>query len=414
MVEGKCTPLFRKHILVCANKIDELHPNLIREFEFVKDNFCGVVFTDMKEFNSKVVPNTIIYFCGNIKSTTLLDPIKNENILIIKEYSQYDDRESTKNKLISIGQVPLNIHNMGVFFKTFFDVNKDYFTQLNLDHKFQTLTESNKESNAFRTGIYLTKVQETEDNQLKFKLLRCSSNLNGPTDNFRSTDDEIVTQINEVRKYFFDTSAELNHVLAQVYHNKIHEAGNNKQKQKKAKIAAHSDKTKDMPQDGVIVFCTFYNFENKEIEQNEEKNNKISPFTKLRFKLKSIVVDRQPSDSKLTKCFDVILYPNSVFMIPLSTNRLYTHEIIPSAETIDKIPTRMGYVIRSSKTDAIFHSDQTFISVDNTFIPMKEPDEEGVKQLKELYYKENRTDEVIQYDKFYFSMNKGDYMKPIL
>ena len=74
----------------------------------------------------------------------------------------------------------------------------------------------------------------------------------------------------------------------------------------------------------------------------------------------------------------------------------------------------MGYVIRCSKTDATFKNDQTYIKEENSDIPINEADDDGVKQLKDLYFKENMTDSVINYDKFYFSLNKGDYLKPIV
>ena len=54
--------------------------------------------------------------------------------------------------------------------------------------------------------------------------------------------------------------ASLNHVLAQIYYNK---SATEDQKQTKAKIKAHSDKTKDMPTNGLMAFCTFYDNLNK-------------------------------------------------------------------------------------------------------------------------------------------------------
>lgn len=84
--------------------------------------------------------------------------------------------------------------------------------------------------------------------------MRCSTNLDGPTENFRQTDIEIVNAVNGVRAKFFEDSASLNHVLAQTYHNVKNDEG----KSKKAKISRHSDKTKDMPDNGLLAFCTFY------------------------------------------------------------------------------------------------------------------------------------------------------------
>ena len=46
------------------------------------------------------------------------------------------------------------------------------------------------------------------------------------------------------------------------------EVKDSKEKEKKAKIKAHSDKTKDMPRNCLIAFCTFYNFDNVKIKQN--------------------------------------------------------------------------------------------------------------------------------------------------
>ncbi len=45
---------------------------------------------------------------------------------------------------------------------------------------------------------------------------------------------------------------------------------------------------------------------------------------------------------------------------------------------------------------------------------MIEPDYDGVQQLKKLYAKENLTSNFVRYDQFEFSLNRGDYIKPIL
>ena len=101
---------------------------------------------------------------------------------------------------------PTNIHNVGIYFKDFFNEDlTDYYELLLKEHKFQTLTESNKPSNAFRKGIYLTNVTKDNDtDDLKFNLLRCSSNLDGPTDNFRETDLKIINKVTESAKEYFE------------------------------------------------------------------------------------------------------------------------------------------------------------------------------------------------------------------
>ncbi len=134
--------------------------------------------------------------------------------------------------------------------------------------------------------------------------------------------------------------------------------------------------------------------------------------TVLRFKLKDDVVDRDQFETQ----FDVVLYPNSVYMMPLATNRIYTHEIVPSLLPADIIPTRLGYVVRSSDTDAVFRKGQTFlIHKDGCQTPLEPIPRKGAIELRELYMLENTTSQIVNYDtqnRFYFSMNDGDYMCP--
>jgi len=404
--EKENTLLVNKHILLCTvtDKNSEL--------EYIKQNFCGLVFNDIESFNKHLVDtNTLIYLCGNIDTLN----IKSNNVLVIKEFSTNYSNDSETYKVISYGQVPINVNNVGVYFRNFFDSGKDYFNLINLEHKFQALTESNKPGTAFRSGIYLTKVQEDANNEeIKFKLLRCSSNLSGPTDNFRATDTEVVDQVNEISKYFFKGKTELNHVLAQIYENKS-VTTDNKTKEKKAKIKKHSDKTKDMPRNGLMAFCTFY----KTDELNNISKSKTDAFdycyhdtsvlTTLRFELKKMV-----TNEKLKKKFDVVLYPNSVFIMSLDMNRLYTHAIAPSSLPVDKLPTRLGYIVRCSKTDAVFKDGQTYIVDDGKYVKLEEQTDKGVKELKDLYFKENATDEMIHYGKFHFSLNSGDYLRPLV
>lgn len=410
-----------KHLLVCSDK----HPSNLNsaqnsEFQYIIANFCGITIFDPKSLELwNYQPNTIIYLCGDIKK--LYDLIRSSNNIINIIGNLSHNYESNSNyKIITSGQVPINIYNTGVYFRQFFSSNKNYFECINTEHKFQALTESTKMSDAFRTGIYLTKI-ESENDGLNFRLLRCSSNLRGPTDNFRDTDNEIIEQVNNVAGYFFEEKTNLNHVLAQIYNNRKLTV-DSKHVERKAKIKAHSDKTKDMPRNGLMGFCTFYKdyyggkFNCDELKHcgrsadniYDYTSNNMSILTKLRFRLKN-----SKANSSLQKQFDVILYPNSVFITSLYTNRLYTHEIVPAGLPIDKLPTRLGYVIRCSKTEAVFRDNKTFIK-DNDLVALKEPNEKGIEKLKSTYYEENSTDNIINYEQFDFSLNEGDYMKPIL
>ncbi len=208
--------------------------------------------------------------------------------------------------------------------------------------------------------------------------------------------------------------------------------------QKKAKIKAHSDKTKDMPRNGLIAFCTFYQSSgssgnrNPSIKQDSQNSKDFdfqddkasAPLTRLRFKLKTnsiktsgssmeIINFNSNSKNKSPINFDVILYPNSVFVIPLSTNRFYTHEIIPSGLPVDKLPTRLGYVIRCSNTEVFYFNKDKKVYFNNDECLTDMTAEED-STLRDLYLKENTTSEIITYQPSYSSMNKGDYLKPIL
>ncbi len=377
------------------------------EINFIKENFCGKVVTKI-DTNLYKDGTTIIYLYGDINYKLNKLRIDPKIIYVIKELSCYYESIESIN-VITLGQVPININNVGVLFRKFFDDDKKYFENLSKEHQFQSLTESNKLGKSYRKGIYITKVEENKEG-FNFNLLRCSTNLDGPTDNFRHVDNDIINSVNHISQYLFEQKTDLNHVLAQKYNNtKVNG------KEKKAKIKQHADKTKDMPRNGLMAFCTFYSFDKFNVK--EIRNPKDDPYncyykngsilTKLRFKLKAVV-----DDLSLVRIFDVTLYPNSVFMMSLDMNRLYTHEIIPSHLPIDKLPTRLGYVIRCSKTKALFKNNQTYIIDGDKYVQLEEPTSEGIKKLKLTYVKENISDELINYEKINFSLNQGDYTKP--
>lgn len=382
------------------------------DLNYLLTHFCGNTvssFDDIPSLNDK----NRVYIVGDL--TKFTDCI-NESVelLIIEEFSfNIEHINNTKFKLISHGQVPLNIHNAGVYYRKLFDDKRDYFSKITAEHEFQQLTESNKPTTALRKGIYISKVTEAKDEQLHFYLLRCSSNLTGATDNLRETDHRVVNLVNEAAKFDFTLPTGLNHVLAQIYENKAKDENN--PKDVKAKIKAHSDKTKDMPKAGLIAFCTFYeNSKFAELKPSKTDSfdwcyKKSSALTRLIFKLKPTV-----TDESLVKEFTVTLYPNSVFIIPLSTNRLYTHEIRPSVLNIDKIPIRMGYVIRCSNLEAVYKNNKTFIKENDELIEMKNINDENMLDLRDAYYQENKYQSHVDYGTVHFSMNSGDYKKPIL
>ncbi len=101
-----------------------------------------------------------------------------------------------------------------------------------------------------------------------------------------------------------------------------------------------------------------------------------------------------------------------MFLIPLSTNRYYTHEIIPPTLPVDKIPTRLGYVIRCSNTEAFHKDGVTYIKGKDEDFKLEEPTESDRAELKALYLEENTTYRMIDYGDVLYSLNEGDYKKP--
>ncbi|MFN0201357.1 MAG: hypothetical protein ACKVTZ_07540 [Bacteroidia bacterium] len=390
-------------LLVLENKQAEA-----TELQQLMENFCGIVVKSLSEVEGELRSKRL-YVCGDISQFENIDGLA----FIIKELSYHYETVDNENfKLINLGQVPVIVSNSGVYFRQLFEEN-GYFERIKAEHEFQALTESTKPGTAFRKGIYLAEVVKEitqEHNEvLHFHLLRCSSNFSGATGNFREADHEVLKIMNEAAKYVFEQETKLNHVLAQIYENTKSEV-----KETKAKIKAHSDKTKDMPQEALIAFCTFYDNANfKQLTPSKTDRydwcyKETSALTRLVFKLKNTV-----NDDSLAKEFSVTLYPNSVFFIPLSTNRLYTHEIKPSILNVDKIPTRMGYVARCSNVEAVFMNEQTYLKEKGKLIKLEEMTLETLTELKETYREENITEHKVKYGKVHFSMNQGDYQKPI-
>ena len=360
-------------------------------------NFAGRVYNhDSEEFRKRYTKDYTIYFVGDSSTFESMRPLWDGCAYY---FNCYEAQMIDKAK-----KIPQNIHNLGVYISGFFDNDNTLFHRLTTEHKFQTLTESNKPGISLRSAIYLghvtTCVRDDGKLETSFPLLRCSSNLGGPTDNFRETDSVIINAVNETCANLFEQKVNLNHVLAQVYTNS---SGH------KAKIKAHSDKTKDMPRNGIIAFVTFYDFppdvQYKQVS-GDVRYKRTSALTQLVFKAKS--ASQEPQE------FSVILESGSLFVIPLSTNRLYTHEIRPSILPTDKIPTRLGYVIRCSKTTAIHSDSQTFVLDQQSHRhALQPPTKADMDELRKKYLQENTTSDIIDYGDVYFSMNEGDYQKPI-
>ncbi|MFG1944890.1 hypothetical protein [Nonomuraea sp. NPDC048826] len=352
------------------------------------------------------VKQKTVYLCGDISRIGGHELDGAARVFVVRGLSSGYDEEA---RLVDLGRVPLGIHGVGVYYRRFFDPGSDFFGRIRSEHAFQSLTESTKPGAARRTGIYLTPVTRAGD-ELRFRLLRCSTNLSGPTENFSPTDAHIVEALNDEAAFVFRDHAPLNHVLAQIYHNTPADAA---RKQSKARISAHADKTKDMPVNGIMAFCTFYDGLDKLRPSAEDAFdhglNGVSGLTRLHFRLKEEAGDRHA----LPRQFALTLYPGSVFFMPLSTNRLYTHEIRPSTLDAAALPIRLGYVVRCSSTEAVHKDGHTFLKRDGELTKLEPPTPEGMEDLRKLYAEENRTTSFVDYgDRFLFSMNTGDYLAP--
>ncbi|MEU1283401.1 hypothetical protein [Kitasatospora sp. NPDC005856] len=387
-------------------------PATLNDNDVVRDFFGSTITPDALASGTPDLARKTVYLCGDISGLSGRRLRTAARVFVIRELSHGDDEDLDESwTVVDLGRVPVRVHGVGVYYRRFFGLGTDHFERIRAEHVFQSLTESTKPGSAHRSGIYLTPVTRNDD-ELHFRLLRCSTNLSGPTEGFRPTDTQIVEALNREAATVFRNHAPLNHVLAQIYHNNRATA---ERKQSKARISAHADKTKDMPANGIMAFCTFYDRLDGLQPLTEDAFDHglkgVSGLTRLQFRLKEPTGTRDGAE--FPPQFTVTLYPGSVFLMPLSTNRLYTHEIRPSALDAELLPTRLGYVVRCSSAEAVHKNGRTFLEVAGGLAELEPPTPAGMDELRRLYAEENRTSSVIDYgDELLFSMNTGDYVAP--
>ncbi|MFJ8017023.1 hypothetical protein [Streptomyces sp. NPDC096339] len=387
-------------------------PSTLRDHDLIRDFFGTTITPEELASGSSDLARKTVYLCGDLSVISARQLLAAARVFVVRELSHgYHEDVDEAWTPVDLGRVPVGVGGVGVYYRRFFGLDADHFGRIRAEHAFQSLTESTKPGTAHRSGIYLTPVTRNGD-ELHFRLLRCSTNLSGPTEGFRPTDTEIVEALNREAATFFRNHAPLNHVLAQTYHNTPATA---ERKQSKAKISAHADKTKDMPVNGIMAFCTFYDRLEKLRPLEEDPFDYgvkgTSGLTRIHFRLK------EPTEghdgAALPPQFTVTLYPGSVFFVPLSTNRLYTHEIRPSGLDAESLPTRLGYVVRCSNAEAVHKNGRTFLASGGDLVELGPPTPAGMDELRRLYAEENRSSSFIDYgDEFLFSMNTGDYIAP--
>lgn len=387
-------------------------PASLRDNDLVRDFFGSTITPEELASGSPDLSRRTVYLCGDVSGISDHHLREADRVFVVRDLSRgYREDVGRPWAPVDLGRVPVRVHGAGVYYRRFFDPGADHFGRIRAEHEFQSLTESTKPGKAHRSGIYLTPVTRNGD-ELHFRLLRCSTNLSGPTESFGPTDTRIVEALNREAATVFRNQAPLNHVLAQIYHNTLATA---ERKQSKARISAHADKTKDMPVNGIMAFCTFYDGLDRLQPMAEDAFDYgvkgTSGLTELRFRLKEPTEGRD--GAALPSQFRLTLHPGSVFFMPLSTNRLYTHEIRPSTLDAALLPTRLGYVVRCSSAEAVHRNGDTFLKVPGGLVRLGTPTTAGMEELRRLYAEENRTSSFIDYgDEFLFSMNTGDYIAP--
>ncbi|MFJ9453654.1 hypothetical protein ACIRST_01120 [Kitasatospora sp. NPDC101447] len=387
-------------------------PSALQDDDAVRDFFGSTVTPEEFASGSADLAQRTVYLCGDVSGIDARRLRAAARVFVVRELSHgYQEGGGAPWTVVGLGRVPVRVHGVGVYYRRFFEPGADHFGRIRAEHAFQSLTESTKPGTAHRTGIYLTPVTRDGDD-LHFRLLRCSTNLSGPTEGFRPTDTDIVEALNREAAAVFRNAAPLNHVLAQIYHNTLATA---ERKQSKARISAHADKTKDMPVNGIMAFCTFYDgLDRLQPLAGDAFDHGVKGaggLTSLRFRLKEPAEGRD--GATLPAQFTVTLHPGSVFFVPLSTNRLYTHEIRPSALDAELLPTRLGYVVRCSNAEAVHTNGRTFLKVGDERVELGPPTPDGMDELRRLYAEENRTSSFVDYGgELLFSMNTGDYVAP--
>src|SRR5262245_23981544 len=94
----------------------------------IKD-FCGSVITvddlssGLPSFSQKTV-----YLCGDVSRASGLNLTAAERIFVIRELSHgYNEDEGKTWALVDLGQVPILVHGVGVYYRRFFDPGFDHF-----------------------------------------------------------------------------------------------------------------------------------------------------------------------------------------------------------------------------------------------------------------------------------------------
>jgi hypothetical protein len=319
---------------------------------------------------------------------------------------------------VELNQLPLKVGGMGVLWPYCFENQKQWINEIMRAHLFQEIRSTNKRGHFLANGFYATEVQRNpeqgkeEKEGLQFKLLRGSISLVGPTQNLQQVDFTILKRANEYVSHHFRNIPLLNHIWGQLHLTDTF---------KKPTNTICSDKTQDMPDRAVIGFITFYTIPDgikytrrgHGLEEDVFYKN-TSVLTQLRF------LRKKDAPTDYPQYINVRLLQNSLFIIPLHMNRFYTYSTVAPSIPDHIGWTRVVYVVRTSHTDALWEKGFTWLQSKEKgkeeWHKLRSPTLDEISKLKEHHLEQNASSAVIDYrkQKWFFSLNKGDYLCPIL
>ena len=92
--------------------------HISHELQYLTENFCGIVVKDFREV-PQMSNDKRVYICGDL---TEFDS-NGTFVYVIKELSQnYENLNPDNVQLITLGQVPVVVHEAGVYFRHFFQI----------------------------------------------------------------------------------------------------------------------------------------------------------------------------------------------------------------------------------------------------------------------------------------------------
>lgn len=401
---------------------DDLKLLLDPEFVRLTQKFCGQVATSLTLDSVTFHTSSLVYYCGDVTQLDLTKFTKYSQVFLVKEFCT-NIPENAQFPVIRYGEIPLNVHGMGVLVRDAFPMETDWYDEVTKAHNWQHLTVHNNKSDAHRLGTYLCEVKDNGNGEYDYLLMRCSTNFRGPTQCFQDVDRFLLRRATQLLQPYFKQQVKLNHILAQMYVNG----------QTKAGISRHADKDEDFEKDEksgkvashcMIVFISLYEgyvngtFPKLKLERSREDHFDFvygkggeTALTGLEFNRKQQLEFPEHTPHS----FVVRLPPNSVLAIPLYTNNLMTHGTVASKLPSALIPTRLGIVPRTGGCVAKWRDGKTWLwnSTTRSWEALHPATWKEIQLLKDKYKTQNFSDQDPQYEEFFFSMNEGDYEAPL-